>query len=95
MTLPFEPVWWWRLSKDPRSLDPALKARLLQEARTPWRGLRRGLWVALAASATIGLATMAMRSAAGGEVPSTDLLIQLGAFVLFAGLLWFDRNRDS
>ena len=82
------------MPKDPRSLDPALKARLLQEARTPWRGLRRGLWVALAASATIGLATMAMRSAAGGEVPLVDLLIQLGAFGLFGGLLWFDRNRE-
>ena len=83
------------MPKDPRSLDPALKARLLQEARTPWRGLRRGLWVALAASATIGLATMAMRSAAGGEVPSVDLLIQLGAFGLFGSLLWFDRNRGG
>jgi hypothetical protein len=83
------------LSKDPRSLDPALKARLLQEARTPWRGLRRGLWLALGASASIGLATMAMRSAAGGEVASVDLLIQIGAFGLFGGLLWFDRNRDG
>jgi hypothetical protein len=83
------------LSKDPKSLDPALKARLLQEARTPWRGLRRGLWLALGASAAIGLATMAMRSAAGGEVASVDLLIQLGACGLFGGLLWFDRNRGG
>ena len=74
-------------------MDPELKARLLQEARTPWRGLRRGLWLALAASAAVGLATMAMRSAAGGEVLSSDLLIQLGALGLFGGLLWFDRNR--
>ena len=81
------------MSKDSTSLDPELKARLLQEARTPWRGLRRGLWLALAASAAVGLATMAMRSAAGGEVLSSDLLIQLGALGLFGGLLWFDRNR--
>ena len=80
---------------DSRPIDPDLRARLLQEARTPWRGLRRGLWVALAASAAVGLATMAMRSAAGGEVPSVDLLIQLGAFGLFGGLLWFDRNRET
>jgi len=78
-----------------RPLDPALKARLLQEARTPWRGLRRGLWVALAASAAIGLATMAMRAAAGDDVASTDLLIQVGALVLFGGLLGFDRNRGT
>lgn len=95
MTLPF---WLWRsphLMPDRKPIDPELKARLLQEARTPWRGLRRGLWVALTASAAVGLATMAMRSAAGGELASTDLLIQLGALGLFGGLLWFDRNRNS
>ncbi|MFO7628882.1 MAG: DUF3493 domain-containing protein [Prochlorococcaceae cyanobacterium] len=75
------------------SIDPALKARLLQEARTPWRGLRRGLWLALAASGAVGLATMAMRSASGAEVASTDLLIQLVALGLFGSLLWLDRNR--
>ncbi|MFM7268438.1 MAG: DUF3493 domain-containing protein [Cyanobium sp.] len=75
-------------------LDPALRRRLLQEARTPWRGLRRGLWTALAASAAVGLATMAMRSAAGGEVASTDLLIQAGALLVCGALLWVDRNPD-
>jgi hypothetical protein len=75
------------------SIDPALKARLLLEARTPWRGLRRGLWVALAASGAVGLATMAMRLASGAEVASTDLLIQVGALSLFGSLIWLDRNR--
>ncbi len=75
-------------------LDPALRQRLLQEARTPWRGLRRALWVALTASAGLGLATMTMRLSAGEAVPSTDLLIQLAALSLFGGLLWVDRNRD-
>ena len=83
------------MSKDSKALDPELKARLLQEARTPWRGLRRGLWVALAASAAVGLATMAMRSAAGGEVVANDLLIQIAALGLFGGLLWVDRNKAS
>ena len=76
-------------------LDPELRRRLLLEARTPWRGLRRALWFALVASAALGLATMAMRSSAGGVVASTDLLIQGGAMLLFGGLLWFDRNRSS
>ena len=75
------------------SIDPALKARLLLEARTPWRGLRRGLWVALAASGAVGLATMTMRLASGAEVASTDLLIQVGALGLFGSLFWLDRNR--
>ena len=39
----------------PRSdLDPELRRRLLLEARTPWRGLRRALWFALLASASLG-----------------------------------------
>jgi len=80
-------------SERPSSLDPALRERLLQEARTPWRGLRRGLWTALGASAAVGLATMAMRSAAGGEVGSGDLLIQSIALLVCGALLWFDRNR--
>ena len=81
------------MGSKPDSIDPALKARLLQEARNPWRGLRRGLWVALAASGAVGLATMAMRLASGAEVASTDLLIQVGALSLFGSLIWLDRNR--
>jgi hypothetical protein len=38
---------------------------------------------------------MAMRLSAGGEVVSTDLLIQISALLLFGGLLWFDRNRGD
>ncbi|MEB3326905.1 MAG: DUF3493 domain-containing protein [Synechococcus sp.] len=76
-------------------IDPALRARLLQEARTPWRGLRRGLWLALTASAAVGLAAMAMRGASGAEVASIDLLIQLCALVVFGSLLWLDRNRTG
>jgi len=78
---------------DPRPpLDPDLRARLLQEARTPWRGLRRGLWLAFTASAAVGLATMAMRSAGGEVVQSSDLLIQVSALALFGLLLWRDRS---
>jgi hypothetical protein len=76
-------------------LDPELKARLLQEARTPWRSLRRALWFAFTASAGLGLATMTMRVSAGSEVAGSDLLIQVGALGLFGSLLWFDRNRDD
>ena len=78
---------------DRSQLDPALRARLLQEARTPWRGLRRALWLALTASAALGLATMAMRSAGGDAVASTDLLILVVALFVCGTLLWVDRNR--
>ena len=79
-------------SREP--LDPALRARLLQEAKTPWRGLRRGLWLAFTASAAVGLATMTMRASAGEAVALSDLGIQIGALVLFGGLLWRDRNTS-
>lgn len=71
-----------------------MKARLMQEARTPWRGLRRGLWLAFTASAGLGLATMAMRASSGDVVPGSDLLIQVVALGLFGSLLWFDRNVE-
>jgi hypothetical protein len=75
------------MASKPDSLDPELKARLLLEARTPWRGLRRGLWFALVASAGLGLATMAMRASSGIGVPLSDLGIQVGALGLFGSLL--------
>jgi hypothetical protein len=37
---------------------------------------------------------MTMRSAAGAEVASTDLLIQIAALLIFGSLLWFDRNAE-
>jgi hypothetical protein len=78
-----------------RQLDPAVQARLLRELETPWRGLRRALWLALAASGGVGLATMAMRLASGQDVGSVDLMVQVVALLLFGGLLWFDRDRSN
>ncbi len=78
-----------------RPLEPEMRRRLLEEVRTPWRGLRRALWLALAASGGIGLAAMALRSASGEAVAPLDLVIQVGALLLFGGLLWLDRRRDS
>jgi hypothetical protein len=82
-------------AKGPTPLDPQLRERLLAEARSPWRGLRRGLWFALFASAAVGLATMTMRGASGETVPSSDWLIQVIAFGVCGGLLWFDRQRRA
>jgi hypothetical protein len=79
----------------PPPLDPELRRRLVAELRSPWRSLRRALWFALVASAGLGLATMAMRAAAGAEVASADLLIQIGALLLFGVLLFFDRGDRS
>ncbi|MBC8168340.1 MAG: DUF3493 domain-containing protein [Synechococcus sp. ArSW.bin.68] len=75
-------------------MDPELKARLLQEARTPWRSLRRLLWLALFASGGLGLFVMTFRVTAGNDVVLSDLVIQISAVALFGSLLWFDRTRE-
>ncbi|MCH9772678.1 MAG: DUF3493 domain-containing protein [Synechococcus sp.] len=76
-------------------MDPELKARLLQEARTPWRSLRRLLWLALFASGGLGLFVMTFRVTAGNDVVLSDLVIQISAVALFGSLLWFDRTRET
>ena len=76
-------------------LDPAQRQRLLQELRTPWRGLRRALWFALFASAGLGAATMALRFSSGEFVSGADLAIQLSALLVCGSLLWLDRNRSQ
>jgi len=78
-----------------RPVDPQLKAKLEQELKTPWQSLRRGLWIALEASAALGLMIMVLRFVGGEVVGLKDLLIQVGAVVLFAYLLWKDRSPQK
>ena len=76
------------------SLDPDLRKRLLLEARTPWRSLRRALWWALFASAGLGGATMGLRAASGDAGPLQDLVIDGGAVAVVGLLLAFERNEN-
>ena len=75
-------------------IDPKLKKKLLKETQTPFKGLRRILWIAFSGSAFLGLLIMFSQIASGRELPQNNLLIQLGAFILFTTLLFFDRNKD-
>ena len=75
-------------------IDPELKKRLLKETQTPYKGLRRILWIAFSGSAFMGLLIMLSKIASGSELQQNNLLIQLGACVLFPTLLFFDRNKD-
>ena len=76
-------------------LDPQLRARLLQESRTPFRGVRRVLWVALFGSSFIGIIVMGLRAFSGENVLLSDAGIQTGAVLIFGCLLFFDRHRDN
>ena len=75
-------------------IDPELKKKLLNETKNPFKGLRRTLWIAFSGSAFLGLAIMLSRIVAGSEFQQNNLLIQLGACIVFPILLFFDRNKD-
>ena len=75
-------------------IDPKLREKLLKETQTPFKGLRRVLWIAFSGSAFLGLLIMLARIASGTELQQNNLLIQLGACVIFPTLLIFDRNKD-
>ena len=75
-------------------IDPELKKKLLKETHTPYRGLRRTLWIAFSGSAFLGFLIMLSKIASGSELQQNNLFIQLGACILFPTLLFFDRNKD-
>ena len=75
-------------------IDPKLKNKLLRESQAPFKGLRKILWVAFSGSAFLGLLIMLSRIASGTELQQNNLLIQLGACIIFPALLIFDRNKD-
>ena len=75
-------------------IDPELKKKLLKETQAPFKGLRRILWIAFSGSAVLGLLIMFFRISSGTELQLNNLLIQLGACVIFPTLLFLDRNKD-
>ena len=75
-------------------IDPELKKRLLKESQSPFKGLRRILWIAFSGSAFLGLLIMLSKIASGSELQQNNLFIQLGACVIFPALLIIDRNKD-
>ena len=75
-------------------IDPELKKKLLKESQSPFKGLRRILWIAFSGSAFLGLFIMLSKIASGSEFQQNNLLIQLGACIVFPSLLFFDRNKD-
>jgi len=75
-------------------LDPELKKKLLRESQSPFKGLRRILWIAFTGSAFLGLLIMLSKIAGGGELQLNNLFIQFGACIIFPTLLFFDRNKE-
>ena len=76
-------------------IDPELKKKLLKESQTPFKGLRKILWIAFSGSAFLGLFIMLSKIASGNEFNQNNFLIQIGACVLFPFLLFLDRNNKE
>ena len=76
-------------------IDPELKKKLLKESQSPFKGLRRILWIAFSGSAFLGLLIMLSRIANGTEFQQNNLFIQLGACVIFPTLLFLDRDKEK
>ena len=75
-------------------IDPELKKKLLKESQSPFKGLRRILWIAFSGSAFLGLLIMLSNIISSGKLQQNNLFIQLGACILFPTLLYLDRNKD-
>ena len=75
-------------------IDTELKKKLLKESQTPFKGLRRILWIAFSGSAFLGLLIMLSKIASGSDFQPNNLFIQLGACIVFPTLLFFDRGKD-
>ena len=75
-------------------IDPELKKKLLKETQTPFKGLRRILWIAFSGSAFLGLLIMLSKISSGSELQPNNLIIQIGACIIFPTLLFFDRDKD-
>ena len=75
-------------------IDPKLKKKLIEESQAPFKGLRKIFLIAFTASAFLGLFIMLSKIASGSELQQNNLLIQIGACIVFPTLLFLDRNKD-
>ena len=76
-------------------IDPELKKKLLKESQTPFKGLRRILWIAFSGSAFLGLFIMLSKIASGNELQQNNLFVQLSACLVFPLLLFLDRRKGE
>tara|TARA_B100000073_G_scaffold333721_1_gene325469 strand:+ start:339 stop:578 length:240 start_codon:yes stop_codon:yes gene_type:complete len=74
-------------------IDPELRKKLLKETQTPFKGLRRLLWIAFSGSAFLGLLIMTSNLINGEAISRNNLLIQILACIIFPSLLFLDRNK--
>ncbi|MGB5959064.1 MAG: DUF3493 domain-containing protein [Coleofasciculaceae cyanobacterium] len=81
---------------NPNQLSPEKFARLKAEAKAPYRGLRKFIYVSFAASGLIGAFIFLVQLAAGQEVATAlpNLALQVGVVALMVWLFRIDRGAQ-
>lgn len=87
-----------KLSNDrpPEGMSPELYARLKGEVETPYKGLRKFIYGACAASGLVGGLIFLTQLLAGKDVEAAlpNLAVQIGVVALMVGLFrWESRNE--
>ena len=80
-----------------RNLSPEKYARLQAEAKAPYRGLRRFIYLAFAASGGLGAFIFLLKAIAGQELGQTlpNLALQLGLIATVVWLWKIDKPKDE
>jgi hypothetical protein len=80
-----------------RNVPPEKYARLMAEAKAPYRGLRRVIYTAVTASGLIGAFIFFTQLLAGRDVSSAlpNLGIQVGVVLLMVWLFRIDRPKSE
>ncbi len=81
---------------NPRQLSPEKYARLKAEAKAPYRGLRKFVYVALGGSGFIGAVVFLSQLAAGQEVTTAlpNLALQIGVVALMVWLFRLEQRAE-
>lgn len=81
---------------NPRQLSPEKYARLKAEAKAPYRGLRKFIYVAFGASGFIGAVVFLAQLAAGQDVTTAlpNLALQFGVVALMVWLFRLEQKAE-
>ncbi|HBB35196.1 MAG TPA: DUF3493 domain-containing protein [Cyanobacteria bacterium UBA8803] len=80
----------------PRGFSPEKYARLKAEAKAPYRGLRKFIYVTFGASGLIGAFVFLAQLAAGREIATAipNLALQMGIIALMVWLFRLEKRAE-
>lgn len=83
-------------SKSLKERDPEAFARLQAEARAPYRGLRKFIYLAFGASGAIGAFVFLTQILAGRDIEAAipNLALQVGLIALMVWFFRIDRHKS-